>query len=535
MIIKMKLLFMLLLGAVPCLQITAQKIITVSKSALTGISLPLNTKWDKRFLIESAGRAQLKTEAGKYSATLSTIEIFKTAVPVGEDSFKNNIAAAGWQLYPSLSKNYYWATRQNITIMIYLNRNKNNADIYFCEAGSSNGSPLEVKSIPVSKTVYNSQNSNGSVAGNGSFVSCGNLIFTVPAGWRLEADGENYTLRQPTIYNDPQRWVNIAIIKGSISSGNIDTDFNNAWQKYLGQYTKYQEPYLLKEKSIKGYDIVRGGTNIIKGNEMPLYAHLWVAKVKDRLETVIVFANNINDFDITVNTDIKPFWAKLKFKNLSEVATGNYTLKGNGIQGIYTGLQSGLRMSGGIAKNISFLIVYNDGKLKASNKLPDNGFNNFDRDVDREINAGYWGDYDVKKGTVVFDKNSQPRTLGFSFEPPKLIYNEYAYTKLASVDGLGLSGIYTADSSQTAIAAFGHEPTITFYKDGHFEDNTALYYVKSFDAMFKNPGRGKYSINNFTIHLIYDDGRGRASFPFVTWDASTNGSVQIGENILIKK
>ena len=266
-------------------------------------------------------------------------------------------------------------------------------------------------------TLVTAQSNNG-VSTSAATVTCGNLVFTVPAGWKLQPDGENYALMLPPRYNDPQRWVNIAIFKGLTSSGNIDIDYNNAWEKYLGKYNKYQEPYLLKEKSIKGYDIVSGGTNIRKGNEMPLYAHLWVAKVKDQLETILVFANNINDFDITVNTEIKPFWAKLHFKNLPEEAIGNYTLKGNGIQGIYTGLQSGMTLTGGIAKNISFLIIYNDGKLKRANKLPDNGFNDFDREVDREINAGYWGDFDVKKGTVVFDKNNQPRVLGFEYKAP---------------------------------------------------------------------------------------------------------------------
>ena len=116
-----------------------------------------------------------------------------------------------------------------------------------------------------------------------------------------------------------------------------------------------------------------------------------------------------------------------------------------------------------------------------------------------------------------------------------IIYNEYAYSKIPAVDGLTLSGVYTADKSPTALSAFRHEPTITFFKDGRFEDNTALYYVKSYDAIFKNPGKGKYTINNFTINLVYDDGRGSASFPLVTWNAATNSSIQIGEQILLKK
>jgi hypothetical protein len=535
----MKFLLMLLSAVLFYSTVTAQKIIAVSSSALTGISLPENTKRDKRFIMESMGKTQLKYEADKYNAALTYIEIFRIEMPIVEDSIKNRIKIAGWELDASLSKNYYWATKLGRVILVYLSANKKNTDFYFCEAISNNSSPLNVTTIPVNNAgnnTYNSQNNNiNSAAFNSSFITCGNLIFTVPKGWKLEADGENYALMLPPRYNDPQRWVNLAIFKGTTSSGNIETDFSNAWQKFLGSYTKYTEPFLIKEKSIKGYDIVRGGTNIRKGNDMPLYAHLWVAKVKDKIETVIVFANNSNDFDITINTEIKPFWAKLKFKNLPETTTGNYTLKGNGIQGIYTGLQSGMQLGVGIAKNISFLIIYNDGQLKNANKLPENGFNNFDREVDREMNAGYWGEYDLKNGRVVFDKNNQPRTLGFAYQPPKVIYNEYAYTKILSVDGLTLSGTYTADKSQTAVDAFGHEPTITFYTNGRFEDNTALYYVKSYDAMFKNPGSGKYTINNFTIDLLYDDGRGSASFPLVTWDAATNSSIQIGEQILLKK
>jgi hypothetical protein len=533
----MKFLLMMAASVFAYSSATPQKIIAVSSSALTGISLPANTKKDRRFLIESAGKVQLKSEADKYNAALTYIEIFKTEIPVIEDSIENRIKEAGWQLHASVSRHYYWATKQNRVILVYVSSNKRDTDIYFCEAISNNNGPLNVTAAPAGNHIgYNSQGSNmASGTVNGSFINCGNMMFTVPAGWQLEADRENYVLRLPPKNNDPQRWVNVAVFKGSISSGSIETDFNNSWQRYLGGYIKYEEPYLLREKSIKGYSIIRGGTNIRKGDGMPIYAYVWVAKVKDRSETVIVFANNSSDFDITVNGEIKPFWAKLKFNNLPEPAIGNYTLKGNGIQGIYTGLQSGMQLSGGIAKNISFLIIYSDGILKRANKLPENGFTNFDREADREMNADYWGEYDARKGTVVFDKNKQPRTLSFAYNPPKVIYNEYAYTKITSVDGLTLSGIYTADKTSTAIAAFGHEPTITFYKDSRFEDNTALYYVKSYDAMFKNPGRGIYTINTFTIDLVYDDGRGSASFPFVTWDAPANSSIQIGEQILLKK
>jgi hypothetical protein len=518
-----------------CVPSVAQKLSLTSTYELTGISLPENTKRDKRYLIEIAGKEQLKDEADRCHSVLTAIEILRISKPFTEESFKNCLSMAGWLIYPSATNKIYWATRQSKTILIYLNTNKESTDIYFCEAKSSNNNPLVVRNIPVSRNGYVNQNVSGGTLVNGAWITCGNLLFTVPAGWKLEADGENCALMLPPRYNDPKRWVNMAIFIGSASSGNIEVDFKNAWQKFLGKYTKYQEPYLLREKSTKGYDIVRGGTNISKGNEMPIYAHLWVAKVKDRLENIVVFANNSSDFDIAENQDIKPFLAKLQFKNLPLESPATYAVKGNGMLGVYMGLQSGLSLNDGIRKNISFLIIYEDGKLKVANKLPENGFYDFDREADIGVNAAYWGDYDLSRSLVFFNGVEPKRTLGFSYQPPNLIYNKYAYIKLPSVDGLRLSGTYTADQSQTAAGTFGHEPTISFNKDGSFQDNNALYYVRSYDVMFKTPGRGSYYISNFTINLVYDDGRGRVSFSFISMDLKNNNSIQVGEIILLKK
>jgi hypothetical protein len=369
---------------------------------------------------------------------------------------------------------------------------------------------------------------------NAPFTTCGNIKFQTPPDWKLEPEGENFILRLPFISGNPDRFVNMLVVKGFASSGNIETDYNTVWQKYLSDFTKYQEPFLIKDKSIKGYDIIRGGTNIRNGNNAPLYVHVWVAKVKDQAEAAFTFANYNNDFDIAFYGSIAPFWARLQFNNLPAPAKPCYTLRGNGIQGIYYGLANGLDIYGNYGKKLSWLMVYSDGKMKRINVLPYEGINGFDRETDREINKDYWADYNLQTGKATFTGNT-PQVKNFTYNSNKLFYDDQEYAKLANVDGLTLSGVYSADSSPTAITTFGYEPVITFYKDGRFEDKTALYYVNSIFLPFKTPGNGKYKINNYTIDLTYDDGRGSASFPFVSFDKENFTSIQIGNVFIFKK
>jgi hypothetical protein len=208
----------------------------------------------------------------------------------------------------------------------------------------------------------------------------------------------------------------------------------------------------------------------------------------------------------------------------------------NDIEGIYVGIQSALNSRGEIEKKIYYLLVYNDGKLKANQLLPENGLNTFDREADIVKNSGQWADYDLKAGKAVFKDNNN-RTVGFSYDKnnKSILYDGAEFFKAPSVDGLLLSETYTADKDPLAVKAFGYEPTIAFSKDGRFEDKKAMYYVKSYDLMFKNPGVGKYSINNFTIDIVYDDGRGKASFPFVNLDATDFSSIIIGDHVMLKK
>jgi hypothetical protein len=204
------------------------------------------------------------------------------------------------------------------------------------------------------------------------------------------------------------------------------------------------------------------------------------------------------------------------------------------IEGVYMGLQSGLNSNGAILKRGYYLLVYNDGKLKATQLLPENGFNAFNKEADMKANPDYWADYNLQTGKAIF-KTSNNRTVSISLKKKSIFYNNEEFVKVPSVDGLVLAGVYSADQDPLAVKAFGHEPVITFFKNGRFEDKNAMYYVRSYDAMFKTPGNGKYRIKNLTIEISYDDDRGSASFPFVNLSAASLSSIQIGEKIILRK
>jgi hypothetical protein len=370
---------------------------------------------------------------------------------------------------------------------------------------------------------------------NVPFTTCGNILFKLPEGWQLQADGEDFLLQLPFISGNPDRLVQMAVVKGFTSTNNLETDYNTIWQKYLSNFTKYQEPFLIKEKSIRGFDIIRGGTNV-RSNNIVVYAHLWVAKVKDQAEAVFTFANYNNDFDISFYGDIAPFWARLQFKNLPAAEKPCYTLRGNGVQGIYYGLSNGLNIYGDYGKKLTMLMVYSDNKMKRLpyGVLPKTGLNLFERDADREVNKDYWADYNLQTGMATF-YGTPGGIKSFTYSNNKVYYDNEEYSKLPAVDGLMLEGVYSADNTPLAVTTFGHEPTITFYKDGRFEDNTALYYVNNIDSKFKTPGNGKYTISNYTIELTYNDGRGGATFPFVNFDKDKVTSIQINNVFIFKK
>ncbi|MBC8112238.1 MAG: hypothetical protein H7Y04_14375 [Verrucomicrobia bacterium] len=210
-----------------------------------------------------------------------------------------------------------------------------------------------------------------------------------------------------------------------------------------------------------------------------------------------------------------------------------YTFNASGLPGVWAGLGNRLAAKSYgtvIQKDINYLIIYNDGKLREGSVFPRQGLDNFNREENRTRDAGYWADYSLPEKLARFEY----RKIKMEFAAGKLVYNDAEYTKLPHVDGLKLNATYTADPKGAEY--LGYEPVITFYANGKFEDKGALNRADDLEAMFKKFGSGTYQIKNFTIYLNYSDSRGTAKLSFISMDGLNNPrSIFITEKNLQRK
>lgn len=114
-----------------------KKLIPVSASALSGISLPEGSKEDKRFLSVVAGKALLETETKKSGSTVSKTEILvlpPTPDPaVTTDSIKQLFQTAGWTLIPGTDQTNYWLERNGTRLIAYFSSSKKENSLYLGE------------------------------------------------------------------------------------------------------------------------------------------------------------------------------------------------------------------------------------------------------------------------------------------------------------------------------------------------------------------------------------------------------------------
>jgi hypothetical protein len=122
-----------------------KKLVPVSQSPLTGISLPAGAKQDSRFLSELAGKALLEMEIKKSGSTIGKTELLSIPptpdVQATKDSLKMLLQAAGWSISPAVSGDlhYSWIDRNNIRLLMYLESNKKEISLYFGELNGQTG------------------------------------------------------------------------------------------------------------------------------------------------------------------------------------------------------------------------------------------------------------------------------------------------------------------------------------------------------------------------------------------------------------
>lgn len=113
-----------------------KKVDVIGQSAMTGISLPANSKQDRRFLMETSARILLEMESKKAGTPVGQVEVLYLP-PVSTsgynaDSLIDNLSGQGWNLSPIEGDDkYVWLERNGQFLIAYFSMDKKESNLYF--------------------------------------------------------------------------------------------------------------------------------------------------------------------------------------------------------------------------------------------------------------------------------------------------------------------------------------------------------------------------------------------------------------------
>lgn len=131
-----------------------KKIVLITQSPLTGITLPTGTKKDSRLLIEAAGKALLEMETKKSNTSIKKIEVLylpNAGAGFNNDSLNNLLTTSGWAANGNGSEaEYTWFKKDDRNMLVYLKQ----GELYF---GETNGAVQQTVSMNTGTQNKNTQ------------------------------------------------------------------------------------------------------------------------------------------------------------------------------------------------------------------------------------------------------------------------------------------------------------------------------------------------------------------------------------------
>lgn len=152
-----------IISMVMVLTLQAQKkVVPVSQSALTGMTLPADSKKDSRFLSEISGRTLLEMETKKVGTSVRTLEILSlpsvAKCGFNADSFITSVSALGWNLASVEGDDkFVWLQKGNVYIIAYFSMGKNSTEVYFGEVDAVPAITMTADNTQVNQEIGASQ------------------------------------------------------------------------------------------------------------------------------------------------------------------------------------------------------------------------------------------------------------------------------------------------------------------------------------------------------------------------------------------
>lgn len=351
-------------------------------------------------------------------------------------------------------------------------------------------------------------------AGGGESVF-GNVVYTVPKGWKAEVAADGVTLTPTDLHPDEKLFV--LILPGKEFNGDLKESAQALWTETCEAF-KVDGGKLTGAvsvtQSLKGWRYFRYVSEV-RPAEGRLYLSVTFIHVGDRLERAAILTNYVSPpyRESPANNPkytnvMNWFIYGLKFKNHVEPKLAEGSLSGEGIVGVWIGVSMQfVARTGSLEWNGTTAAFYSNGQVFYNTKLQTFLFEGVNPILAREVTPRWWGTWTFDQGSgtmkmlygdIAMEQKGDALVLTTSKTPHKFI-------RLPAVDGVRLEGTYAFQEH------LGKVPKITFTADGRFTDAGALNVLEhplyKLYAITGKLGQGTYEVKNFTILFHYDDGR----------------------------
>ena len=319
-------------------------------------------------------------------------------------------------------------------------------------------------------------------------------------------------------------YCNFFIYKQMPGQGGVQQDFDYAWDKLVQSPFKFTSTANKQKAAIlKGWQFLIGTTKYAE-NGVATMAMLITFTGENNMQNICILSNSDK-----YKSDIENFIASVDVaREISGTSTNDSSVNTNSNdksqpspstqkqtiadalndKGSKPEVWMKSRFEYDMMKSMSltkyeWIAIYPDGKFYPY--MPTEGYGGFYNN-NKDWGTAKWSNnrLTIHEGNnnYYFDKKSAATMQSQYDSKPN-------YYKCKPVDGLRIEGAYTQYASLIPSDKNEAQYLIWFYKDGRFDDrgisvvNIKYPYLHAADA----PGKGKYTIKNFSIILQYDDSR----------------------------
>jgi hypothetical protein len=308
--------FLCLLIIASATSFAQKKMIPVTQSALTGITLPAGSMQDKRMLSVSAANTLMNMESKKSSRAISNTEVLviPSSLSSGFDAnmLVKELSEKGWQI--SINEddnNYAWLQKGNQSVIMYFSMNAKESSLYFALDASSppNSQANNTIDLQTANTgsIQNQQTVDSSAQYKPAEFSDAKetfdlITYSPPREWRKE---ENENIVSYSITNNfDKTWCKIGIVKSANSKGSIEQDFKLEWTKLVvTPYNIADPPHTSEVIAADGW-MIQSGSGQFTFNNTKAAAILTTFSGYGRCVSIIATTCNqrhMNDIESFIN------------------------------------------------------------------------------------------------------------------------------------------------------------------------------------------------------------------------------------------